>query len=170
MDELISIAHIARPHGVRGEVSAEILTDFPERFEEMEEVTLARNQVVAGSFEIESIRFHKQRLLIKFSGIDDADAAATLKGLSLVVSRDELVELEQDEFYTFDLEGCDVVTEDGSPVGRVIRVDDFGAAPLLVVAGNGREFLIPLASEFCPEVDTGAKRIVVRPAEGLLDL
>ena len=170
MDDLISIAHIARPHGVRGEVSAEILTDFPERFEEMEEVTLARNQVVTGSFEIESIRFHKGRLLIKFAGIDDADAAATLKGLSLVVGRDELVELEKDEFYIFDLVGCELVTREGTPVGSVIRVDDFGAAPLLVVTGNGRESLIPLTNEFCPEVDTTAKRIVVIPVEGLLDL
>lgn len=170
MDELISIAHIARPHGVRGEVSAEILTDFPERFEEMEEVTLARNQVVTGSFEIENIRFHKERLLIKFVGIDDADAAATLKGMSLVVSRNELVELEQDEFYVFDLEDCEVVTVDGTLVGRVIRVDDFGAAPLLVIANSGRELLIPLTNEFCPEVNTEAKRIVVKPGEGLLDL
>lgn len=169
-EPLISIARIARPQGVRGEVVADILTDFPERFADLDEVVLSRAGKVIGSFTLEQYRFHKGRVLLKFVGYDDADRAEELRGASLVISREELVELDDDEYYVFDLEGCDVVTIDGQPLGRVTKVDDYGAAPLLSVKTENKEVLIPLTREICPNVDVDNKRIVVNPPEGLLDL
>lgn len=167
---LISIARIARPQGVRGEVIADILTDFPDRFADLDEVTLLRDGKIIGDLELEQYRFHKGRVLLKFAGYDDPNKAEELRGASLVIDRDELVELEDDEYYLFDLEGCEVVTLEGQQLGTVTKVDDFGAAPLLVVKNQTKEVLIPLTREICPEVDTENKRIVVNLPDGLLDL
>ena len=169
-EPLISIARIARPQGVRGEVIADILTDFPDRFDDLDEVTLLRDGKVLGSLALEQYRFHKGRVLLKFAGYDDADRAEELRGASLVITPDELVELDDDEYYVFDLEGCEVVTVDGQPLGVVTKVDDYGAAPLLSVKTEKKEVLIPLTRDICPDVDVDNKKIVVNPPEGLLDL
>jgi 16S rRNA processing protein RimM len=169
-DQLISIARIARPQGIRGEVIADILTDFPDRFAELDKVTLSRDGRIIGELELEQYRFHKGRVLLKFAGYDDPDKADGLRGASLVIHRDDLVELEEDEYYLFDLEGCEVVTVDGQVLGIVAKVQDFGAAPLLVVKNQTKEFLIPLTRDICPDVDTDNKKIVVNPPIGLLDL
>lgn len=169
-EQLISIARIARPQGVRGEVIADILTDFPDRFAELDEVALLRDGRVLGTFELEQYRFHKGRVLLKFAGYDDADSAEELRGASIVIDREELIELEEDEYYLFDLEGCEVVTIDGQSLGTVVRVNDYGAAPVLMVKNQTREFLIPLTRDICPDVDIDHKKIVVNPPQGLLDL
>ena len=169
-EQLISIARIARPQGVRGEVIADILTDFPDRFAELTEVALLRDGRVLGIFELEQHRFHKGRVLLKFAGYDDADSAEELRGASVVIDREELIELEEDEYYLFDLEGCEVVTIDGQSLGTVVRVNDYGAAPVLMVKNQTREFLIPLTRDICPDVDIDHKKIVVNPPQGLLDL
>ncbi|MBL8204428.1 MAG: 16S rRNA processing protein RimM [Blastocatellia bacterium] len=169
-EQLISIARIARPQGVRGEVIADILTDFPDRFAELTEVALLRDGRVLGIFELEQHRFHKGRVLLKFAGYDDADSAEGLRGASVVIDREELIELEEDEYYLFDLEGCEVVTIDGQSLGTVVRVNDYGAAPVLMVKNQTREFLIPLTRDICPDVDIDHKKIVVNPPQGLLDL
>lgn len=169
-EQLISIARIARPQGIRGEVIADILTDFPARFADLDEVILLRDGKVFGMLNLEQYRFHKGRVLLKFAGYDDPDKADELRGTSLVIHRDELVELEEDEYFLFDLEGCEVVTIEGQALGTVAKVEDFGAAPLLVVRNQAKEFLIPLTREICPDVDTDNKKIVVNPPIGLLDL
>ncbi len=169
-EQLISIARIARPQGIRGEVIADILTDFPDRFDDLDEVTLLRDGKIFGSLNLERHRFHKGRVLLKFAGYDDPDKADELRGASLVIHRDALVELEEDEYFLFDLEGCEVVTIDGQSIGTVAKVEDFGAAPLLIVKNQGQEFMIPLTREICPEVDTENKKIVINPPDGLLDL
>jgi 16S rRNA processing protein RimM len=170
LEQLISIARIARPQGIRGEVIADILTDFPDRFADLDEVTLLRDGKVFGSLNLEQHRFHKGRVLLKFAGYDDPAKADELRGASLVIHRDELVELEEDEYFLFDLEGCEVVTVNGQPIGTVAKVEDFGAAPLLIVKNQGQEFMIPLTREICPVVDIENKKIVVNPPVGLLDL
>ena len=170
VEDLISIARIARPHGIRGEVVADILTDFPERFDGLEEILAVRGKEIIGSLKIENARFHQARLLLKFAGYDEPNKADELRGVSLVISPDELVELPENEYFHFDLIGCEVFTLDQQVIGVVTKVEDFGAAPLLVVKQDDREFMIPMTHEICPEIDTVAKKIVVNPPVGLLDL
>lgn len=169
-DDWVSIARITRTWGLRGEVIAEILTDFPERFADLEKVTLLRDAEALGSFELAESWFHKGRIILKFVGYDDVTQAEKLRGASLVIARHDLVDLETDEYYLFDLEGCEVFTVSGQSLGSVIRVNDYGAAPILVIKNDQQEFLIPLAREICPEVDTAMKKIIVDPPDGLLDL
>lgn len=170
IEDWISIARIARPQGVRGEVIADLLTDFPDRFADLDEVTLVRGGKVFATLQLENFWFHKGRVVLKFAGYEDADKANELRDVSLMIRPDELVELEEDEYFLFDLEGCAVVTVDGQELGKVVKVEDFGAAPLLVIRNQGKEHMIPFTREICPEVDTSHKRIVANLPNGLLDL
>jgi 16S rRNA processing protein RimM len=168
----IVIARIAKAFGIRGEVAADILTDFPERFSDVGEVTLRRGaeQRLA---ELEHHRFHKGRVLLKFAGVDTMTDAEQLAGFEVVIGEDELYELPEgdDLYYDFDLVGCEVRTVDGDVVGAVASVLHAGENALLSVRRpSDRETLVPFVDEICVEVDVEAKRITIDPPEGLLDL
>jgi len=169
-DDLITVARIARPQGVRGEVIADLLTDFPERFAELETARVQKSDGALVTLPLERHRLHKGRVVLKFAGVDTMNDAERLRDARVMVARDELVKLPEDTFYEFDLMECEVVTAGGEPVGRVAGVQNYGAAPLLVVQDGDRERLIPLASSICREVDVARKRIVIDPPEGLLEL
>ena len=168
--DLISIARIARPQGIRGEVIADLLTDFPERFATLETARLKKPNGDLLSLRLENARPHKGRILLKFAGYDTMNAAEALRDARVMVSHDQLVKLPEDSFYDFDLIDCEVTTKDGQSVGRVGNVHNYGAAPLLVVEAGDKEHLIPLASSICIEIDVAQKRIVIDPPEGLLEL
>jgi 16S rRNA processing protein RimM len=177
--ELILIAVIDRPQGLRGEVIASLMTDFPERFERQRQAWAFRSgSSEVWSATIERAWLHKGRVVLKLAGYDDMTSAEALRGVRLAVTRDELTALPPETYYDFDLVDCEVVTVGGEVVGRVRRVERFGAAPLLAVAvepkeaeaAAGREVLIPLAAAICTEIDIARKRILVDPPDGLLDL
>ncbi|MBL8148479.1 MAG: 16S rRNA processing protein RimM [Blastocatellia bacterium] len=170
-EELISVANIVRPQGIRGEVVAEIVTDFPERFEVLDSVYLCSKGVPLQRAELEGFWFHKGRIVLKFSSIDTRDQAEALRGFSVKIPRSSLVELPSDTYFEFDLIGCKVETLSGNTLGKVREIMPTGAAPLLVVESEeGKEILLPFADAICPTVDIASKLIVVKPPEGLLDL
>jgi len=169
-DDLVSVARIARPQGHRGEVIADLLTDFPGRFAELDRAYIKRADGRLLLLDLESSRAHKGRVALKFAGFDSMNSAEELRGARVMVSRDQLIELPDDTYYDFDLIGCEVVGAEGQQLGRVEEVQDYGAAPLLLVRDGKRELLIPLVMSICVEIDTERKRIVVNPPEGLLDL
>lgn len=175
----VVIARIIKARGIRGEVACHIDTDFPERFETLEQVTVALPNGSRLTLALEEHRFHKDRVLLKFKGTDTMTDAEKLVGGLLVIPESDAWELEEDEFYEYELVGLEVVTESGVVVGRVTRLMRTGASDLLVVepisretAGKGdkRELLIPFVDEICTEVDLEANRVTINPPEGLLDL
>jgi 16S rRNA processing protein RimM len=168
--ELITVARILRPQGRRGEVLAELLTDFPERFAELDTVQGIRPEGGVCALQLEQAWLHKGRVVLKFAGCETIEQAEALRGVRLAVSRAQLVELPEHSYYDFDLMDCQVTTSDGRRLGRVAAVQHYGAAPLLAVRDQEREYLIPLAQEICTEIDIARKRIVVEPPEGLLEL
>ena len=168
--DLILIARAVRTHGLKGEVVAELLTDFPERFEDLDEVVLVspRGEQKTGS--LEDFWFQKDRVVLKLGGYNDVDAAKELIGYEFGVPESDRVQLEDDEFYDWELEGCTVKVGDQS-IGQVRSVLKTGGAEILVVADeSGKEKLVPLASDIVVQIDPAAKTIVVDPPEGLLDL
>ena len=170
-EDLIAIARIARPQGIRGEVIADLLTDFPERFAQLDEVRVVKPDGTATVARLEKARLQQGRVVLKFAGCDTRNAAEALRDARVMVPRDQVVSLPADTYFEFDLVDCAVVARDGAVIGKVASVQNFGAAPLLVVPdGAGREHLIPLASSICVDVDVTHKRIVIEPPEGLLDL
>ena len=168
--DLVLIARAVKTHGLKGEVVAELLTDFPERFEDLEEVVLVSpgGEQKAGS--IEDFWFQKDRVVLKVGGYDDVDAAKELIGYEFAVPESDRVQLEDGEFYDWELEGCTVKVGDES-IGQVRSVLKTGGTEILIVTDeSGKEKLVPLASDIVVEIDTSAKTITVDPPEGLLDL
>src|SRR5579884_1553752 len=130
----IVIAHLMRPQGRRGEVLADVLTDFPERFGERREVMLldAEGNPLRSAAE-ESHWLHKGRVVLKFAGTDSISEAEELRGLDVAIPRDQRVSLDKDSVYISDLIGCHVI-QAGRDIGRIITVDrETTDAPLLVL-------------------------------------
>jgi 16S rRNA processing protein RimM len=168
--DLVVIARAVKTHGLKGEIVAELLTDFPERFEDLDQVVLVSPRGEQQTREIEGFRFQKGRVVLKLTGCDDVDAAKELVGYEFAVPEADRVELEEDEFYDWELEGCTVKVGDES-IGQVRSVLKTGGAEILVVSNeNGIEKLVPLAADIVIEIDPAAKTILVDPPEGLLDL
>jgi 16S rRNA processing protein RimM len=169
--ELVLVARVARPRGLKGEVACDLLTDFPERFDRVEELIAVFPGGRRERLALEGHWLHGGRVVLKFGGYDTPEAAAALAGCELAVPESEAVELEEGEFYDWQLEGCRVETVGGREVGAVREVlHTGGEAPVLVILnGEGRENLVPLAESICVEVDVGAKLIRVDAPEGLLE-
>jgi len=149
----IVIARTVKAFGIRGEVAAEILTDFPERFADVESVTLRRGGE-RREVTLEGHRFHKGRVLLKFAGVDTMSDAELFAGFDVVVADDELYELPEGEdlYYDFDLVGCSVETAGGEVVGKVGGVVRTGAGALLSVRRpGGREALVQIGRASCRE-------------------
>ena len=169
-DEMAVVGRIARTHGIRGQVFVNLETDFPEeRFQPGGELFVERGGQLA-RLTLTSVRFQQGRPVIAVAGIDSMDQARELAGIELRVPPERLVSLPAGTFYRHDLVGCRVETRAGEPVGTVTDVEGTMGASRLVVASPEGDVLIPLVSEICPVIDAVAKRIVIDPPEGLLEL
>ncbi len=170
-DDLIAVARAVKTRGIRGEVVAELLTDFPERFEGLENLISVAPDGRRTQLKIEDHWFHGGRIVLKFAGYDSIEAAGALVGSEFTVPERERVELEEDEFYDWELAGCRVETIAGEQLGVVRGVMRTGGVEMLVVENEarGREHLIPLAETICVEIDVESRLIRVDPPEGLLE-
>ena len=185
----IVLAHLLRPQGRKGEVLAELFTDFPERFEDHKRVFLAAPGFAGEEAEAraaEVVAFwlpvgkNEGRVVLHFAGIDTISDAESIAGKDVLVPRAERLALDDESVYVSELIGCTVY--DGPlPVGVVEdvqfamsadgarRLDD--AAPLLAVrSSGGDEILIPFAKAFLVGVNTEAKRIEMTLPQGLVDV
>ena len=164
------VGRIARAHGNRGQVIVDPETDFPdERFRAGSVLHIRR----AGAIEpltVETVRFHRGRPIIGIAGVGTMDAAEALAGTELRVDVEALQPLPAGMFYRHDLIDCAVETPRGEPIGLVTAVEGDAAGSRLIVRSREGEILIPLAEGICIAVDVPAKRIVVEPPPGLLDL
>lgn len=169
--EVIVIARVIKPRGIKGEVACEIETDFPERFATLDRVTVWMPDGSRIGRRIQQHWFHDGRIILKFEDVDDRTAAESLVGGRLVVSSADSMPLGEDEYYEHSIVGSQVVTAAGDGLGRVVRVMRTGGTDLLVVeATDGRERLIPFVDEICTEVDASGGRITVNPPAGLTEL
>src|SRR5690349_2121779 len=169
-EDLVVIAQAVRTHGLKGEIVAELLTDFPERFEDIDELILISPGGQRTSGRLEDFWFQKDRVILKLSGCDDIERAKALVGYEFAVPESDRVALEQDEFYDWELEGCTVKVGDKS-IGQVRSVMKTGGAEILVISDEaGKEQLVPLAESIVVKIDPEAKTIEVDPPEGLLEL
>ena len=170
-DDLIVVAHVAKVRGIRGEVVADLLTDFPDRFAELTSLIAVSPDATRRSLQIEEQWFHGDRLVLKFAGFDEPEAAKELIGCDLAVAADERIELPQDSFYEWELIGCRVETMSGIVVGQVNQIKRTGGVELLsVVDDAGRDRLVPMAGDIVIEIDKEQKLIRIDPPEGLLEL
>ena len=168
--ELIVIARAVKPRGLKGEIVAELLTDFPERFEDVDELVLVSPNGERSTKRLEDYWFQNDRVVLKVAGYDDVEAAKELVGVEFAVPESERVPLPADHYYDWELEGC-TVKVGAESIGTVKSVLKTGGTEILVVADeSNKERLIPFADSIVVKVDAEQKTIVVDPPEGLLDL
>lgn len=169
--ELVAVASVAKPRGLRGEVAADLLTDFPGRFERLSELIAIFPGGARRRLRLEGQWPHGDRVVLKFEGFDTPEEAAALAGCELAVPEAEAVELEEGAYYDWQLEGCRVETVEGRQLGTVFEVlHTGGEAPVLVIRDEqNREHLVPLAESICVGIDVGRKLIRVDAPEGLLE-
>lgn len=172
MTDLVAIAKALKTRGLRGELVAEILTDFPERFEKTKVVFALKPDVQAIKLNLASFWFQKNRIILKFEDVDSIEAAEKLINCEICIPESEAVELETDEFFDWELEGCAVESIDGKALGKVREIMRTGGTEVLVVTNadnDKKDFLIPFATAICVQVDVENKLIQVDLPEGLLE-
>ncbi|RME48480.1 MAG: 16S rRNA processing protein RimM [Chloroflexi bacterium] len=162
----IAVGQIVKPHGVRGEVVVEVLTDYPGRFALLETVYL--NEKDPQPVPLENVRFHKERVLLKLGGCDDRTAAEKLRGEMILIPFSEAMPLEADQYYQDDLIGLQVWTTDEEHLGEVVEILETGANEVFIVHGGRGEVLLPAIPDVIREIDLEAKRMVVELMEGLI--
>ncbi|MEE8585913.1 MAG: ribosome maturation factor RimM [Acidobacteriota bacterium] len=175
MSAFVSIARIVKVRGLKGELAAELLTDFPERFEGLEQVRVEGRGGISQEI-LESYRFHQGRVLLKFQGRDTPDAARLLLWSEVQVPEEQRFPLPADVFYHSDLIGCEV-RDARQALGRVVDVlETGGGPPNLVVESQpaqdqpAQEWMLPLVRAFIQDIDLEKKTIRAEPPPGLLDL
>jgi len=170
----VTVARIVRPQGRRGEVAAEILTDFPERLTSLKSASLWDGKTARHEVAVRSCWLSKSRgaqAIFQFEDSDSINDAKKFVGWQVQVPIEERVALPIGSYFITDLIGCDVVVNGAKSIGTVSDVQLVGAGtPLLVVDSPLGEILIPLAADICTKIDPAARRIEISPPEGLLDL
>jgi 16S rRNA processing protein RimM len=167
---MAAVGRIARAHGIRGQVIVSLETDFPaERFRPGAELFIERNGSVQ-TLTLTTVRFHRDRPVVGIAGVETMNEAKALAGHELRVPVDRLAPLPGGTFYRHDLVGCRVETSAGELIGTVANVEGTLSGSRLVVAAPRGEVLIPLVAEICTMLDLAAKRIVIDPPDGLLDV
>ena len=167
--DLVAIARTVRTRGLKGELVAEMLTDFPERFDGLQTVTGLAADGSRRELRLENHWFQKGRVILKFEGFDTIESSEALLHLEICVPENEAVELEDDEYFDWELEGCRLIA-DGAEVGTVTGVMRAGGNENLEVSDGKKEYLIPFVSAICVDVDIENKVIKAELPEGLLDL
>lgn len=167
---MVLVGFIARTHGNKGQVILNSESDFPEeRFREGAVLYARLGDGPIEALSVTAVRFQQARPILGLAGFATISDAERLAGMELRVPAAEQRPLPAGSYYHHQLIGCEVVTRAGESVGRVGEVQGDGEATRLVVRGRRAEVLIPLAQEIC-EIDVAAKRIVVSPPAGLLEV
>ncbi len=169
-NDLVLVGWVARTHGIRGELVINPTTDFAEeRFAAGATVFMQRDGVPV-PIVVREAWFHKGRPVVAFEGVERMNDAEALRGAELRVPEAALQPLPPGTYYQFQLQGCEVVMRDGQVVGTVRGVEgEAGGFRLVVTMANG-EALVPLVDAICVSIDVEARRIVIEPPEGLLDV
>ena len=167
MEEFLQVGVISSTHGIRGEVKVFPTTDDPLRFKKLKKVLLDTGKERL-ELEIQSVKFFKQFVIVKFRGIDNINDIERYKGKSLLVPREDAVELDEDEYYIADLIGMEVFTEDGH-FGVVKDVMETGANEVYIVESDEHgEVLIPAIRQCVLDVNVEEKKMKIRLMDGLI--
>lgn len=169
MYQYLQIGKVANTHGVKGEIKVIPLTDNIERFNDLDWVYIDR----FGNMErrnVLGVKFFRSLVILKLEGIDNMNEAEALKGLFLLVDRENAVKLPEDTFFICDIVGCEVFEENGNMLGVVKEVLQTGSNDVYVVRNKNRQdILIPALKSVVKKVSTDEKKIIVSIPEGLID-
>lgn len=166
-EDLLRIGVISNTHGIHGEVKVFPTTDYPEQFEELEDIFLDNNTTLL-SMKIEKVRYFKNMIILKFKGYDNINEIECYKGKDLFITREQAVPLEDGEYFISDLIGSQVITDDGRELGELFDVLETGANNVfLVKKRDGGELLLPYIPDCVLSIDIEEKLVTVHMMKGL---
>ncbi len=168
MDNYLRVGVISSTHGIKGEVKVFPTTDDPNRFKLLKEVYLDTGKETL-TLEIEGVKFFKQMVILKFKGIDNINDIEKYRGKDLLITRDNAVKLEKDEYFIYDLIGSEVITDEENRLGELTEILATGANDVYVVRmENGKDVLLPSIKQCILDIDVENKKILVHVMKGLL--
>lgn len=170
MAEFMNVGKIVNTHGIRGELKIMPLTDFPEvRFAKNAELYLFTPDNHSVLVHVESARLHKNMYIVRLKEYGNINEVEKFKGSIAKVSKENLAELEENEYYFHQIVGCTVVTEEGENLGTISEILTPGANDVWVVkTAAGKEILLPVIDDVVLDVDVNEKLVKVHLMEGLL--
>ncbi len=168
--DLILLGKIVATHGIRGQLRAVPYSGEFDTFLSVESLLLKDAAGMLQSYDLAAAAVHGKKLILSFKGYGDINRVLHLVGCELYISRDQLPETDDDEYYWHDLIGLQVVTSGGEPLGKLESIIETGSNDVYVVKSAGREYLIPALAEVVNSIDLDAGVMTVTPMEGLLDL
>lgn len=168
MDDYLRVGVISSTHGIAGEVKVFPTTDDVNRFKELKEVILDTGNTNI-TLEIERVKFFKQMVILKFKGIDNINDIEKYRGKDLLVTRENAVELDVDEYFISDIIEAEVLEEDGTKLGVLSEVLSTGANDVFVImTKDNKEILIPNIKACVLDINIDEKKIIVHLLDGLL--
>lgn len=168
--EYVNIAKILKPHGIKGYFNIYFLTDFPERFSELNRI-IVRNEDNSINLElnIDDFRFTTSHNLLKFKEINNPEDISKYRGYFISVPKDERYDLPDNNYYIDDLIGVDVFYQNNDYVGKVVNIYSSGQDILEIRKNNNKLYLVPFVNDLVPVVDLENNKIIVNNIPGLLD-
>ena len=171
MENTLRVGVISSTHGVRGEVKVYPTTDDANRFKKLKTVILDKGRGEQMTLTVESVKFFKNMVILKFKEFNDINEIENYKGRDLLIHREQAVKLGKDENFIVDLIGLKVVTDEGQDFGIMKDVLQTGANDVYIIEGkNGKEYLFPAIKQCILDVDLEKQVMTVHILDGLLDL
>lgn len=168
MEEYLEIGKIVNTSGLKGLLKVMPLTDDVTRFEDLETIYIQIGKDLVEK-KIEDVKYIKNMVLLKLEGIDNIDEAEKYRNLYIKINKKDAIELPEDSYLIVDIVKCEVYTDEGELLGKMIDVLDTGSNDVYVVKNSeGKEILLPAIKEVIKSVDISNKKIIVKLMDGLI--
>jgi len=163
------VGRVLKPKGLKGILKVEIITSFPEHFQELAEISV-KNGLEWQAYSIETVQFRDRFAFIKLNGIDSVEQAEMLRNQFLYISEADLMPLNDGEYYIHDLIGLSVFDEQGNELGEIVDVESYLSNDVYILKDTaGRQHLLPAVKDVVLDVNVKQNKMTIRVMEGLLD-
>jgi 16S rRNA processing protein RimM len=164
----VTIGQITRVRGIKGEMVVVPLTDDPQRYFDLQRVTISKEEAVR-EFDIETVREHRGKILLRLKQVDNPEEARKLVGGFVEVEKEQVVKLPPGRYFVFDLVGLEVFTTQGQKIGKIKEIISLPANDVYVVQGDEKQYDIPALKTVVKKIDIQKGKMIIEPMEGLLD-
>jgi 16S rRNA processing protein RimM len=169
MKDKICIGKIIGVHGIKGEIKVKPLTDEPNRYYDLENIYINKNENTT-EYLIEKVRMHKHNILLLLKEVEDRNIAELLINGDIYINENERIELKENEYFVTDLIGSSVYEKENLKLGEIIDVIKTGAVDVISIKGEKKDYLIPFQKQYFNEIDINNNKIVVNIPEDLKSL
>ncbi len=166
MGKMLKVGKIINTHGIKGNLKVFPLTDYMERFEELNWVYIDGNDE---KFYIKDVKYMPTVVLLSFKGYENIDSVEKFKDKYILIDESQRRNLPEDTYYIADIIGLDVYTVKNEYIGKVKDIIQTSSNDVYVIeGGNNKEIMIPAVEEFIPEVCLKEGKIIIDPIEGMI--